>query len=170
MVKTNSWQVKTRSCFCSLLRSLGTHLADFFTSPRSSWRILNIVPVEASWMEARSWPETWQPFETSAAAATIMSAVLLFFSAEVALIVGEFPSFNHPNYAVNRRQSQSQCLVPESDVNGNFDFCGAFTTSGEACSKVPQFHIAAAGRGGVNRPSVVPSSSTQPAPGEKYLL
>ncbi len=43
----NAWQVMTCSCFCSSLRSFGTHIADFFTRPTSSLRMLKTVPMES---------------------------------------------------------------------------------------------------------------------------
>jgi hypothetical protein len=77
---TNSVQVRTRSCFWSSLSSFGNHLAVFLTRPRSSRRMLCIVPFETPWAKARSLQLTHLSSTLAATAAT-MSAVLLVFLA-----------------------------------------------------------------------------------------
>ncbi len=76
MAVTNSWQVLTRSCFCSSLRSFGTLLADFFTRPWSSLRMLKTVPMESPCAVARSLQLTRRSSETLAATAKTISADL----------------------------------------------------------------------------------------------
>jgi hypothetical protein len=40
MVRRHSWLIITLTCFCSWVRSFGTHLSDFFMRPRALWSMV----------------------------------------------------------------------------------------------------------------------------------
>ncbi len=133
------------SCFCSLLRSLHTHLSNFLRSSRSSLRMLNFVQMDTPWQDPGM--RLSLAFQNvSSHGSKYVGSPYGIFSAEVARIIGKFGSFNLLDYILN--QGQPQGLVPKRSINSDFYFDSAFTASGKANKEVPHF-IAAAGRGGV---------------------
>ncbi len=57
MAKSGSrlqWQTWCRYCFCSSKRRFGTHLVDFFSKPKSWWRVAWIVETDVPWSVTRA--------------------------------------------------------------------------------------------------------------------
>jgi hypothetical protein len=134
----HSGQTSTCCCFCSSQRRFGAHLEDFFSKPKSSWRMTWVVETDVTWALATALMFSQRSSSTSAATEAVKARVIPFFAIQVPQVIGDFAIFSFLDYVLN-------CPFPESHfpVYTNyhlFYFLRAFSSPGKVSDEVPDIH------------------------------